>query len=246
MRNLVPARALQRRSRNLLYASVVVALAGGVIALIGVALFVIPLVVPSNTSFPLYDGVRRLLIAVGVFIVLLGILLIIRALTWKQDNTLAEMTGETLANALDDRYVFIRNVSKLSLGYIDGVLLGPAGVLVMRIVDREGILFNDSAGWLEQVDKGSWKTLRWNPTQETVADVRRMREFLKTRGLADTPVFGVIVFTKEMPAAQFTTRNPLVQVVYLSKLEYELQPTYFAKDRIDQATVNRLVSLLFG
>jgi hypothetical protein len=246
VRNLVPARALQRRSRNLLYAAALVALVGVVMALIGVALFVIPLVVPSNTAFPLYDGLRRLLVALGIFIVLIGLLLIIRALTWKQDNTLAEMVGQTLAAFLDDRYGFIRNVSKLSLGYIDGVLLGPPGVLVMRIVDRDGILFNDGAGWLEQVDKGDWKTLRWNPTQETVADVKKMREFLKTRGLGDTPVFGVIVFTKEMPAAQFTTRNPLVQAVYLSKFDYELKPTYFAKDRLDQTTVNRLVTFLYG
>lgn len=245
MQNVVPSSGLARRSWNLLYAAGLVLLLGVLLAVVGLFLYGFPLVVPSNPAFATYDTLRSLLIPAGVVIAIIGILLAIRAVTWKRDNPLAEATGKTLGEFLDERYVFIRNVSKLSLGYVDAVLVGPPGVLVFRITDKTGVLFNEGGGWIRQKDKGEWTTLRWNPTKDAVADIKRMRDWLRVRGLPDIPVFGVIVFTKEMPEAQVTARNPVVPPVYLSEISYRLSDTYFAKDRIDAPTASKIALMLY-
>jgi hypothetical protein len=245
MQNVVPSSGLARRSWNLLYAAGLVLLLGILAAVIGMFLYIIPLVVPSNPSFSTYDSIRSLLIPVGVAIAIIGILLGIRAVTWKRDNPLAEMVGEKLAEFLDERYIYIRNVSRISLGYIDALLIGPAGVLVFRIVDRTGVMFNEGGGWIKQKDKGQWETMRWNPTVEAVADIKRLREWLRVRGHPDVPVFGVIVFTKEMPEAQVTAQNPVVPVVYLSEFSYKLSDSYFALERLDAPTSHKISTLLY-
>ncbi|MCU0511093.1 MAG: NERD domain-containing protein [Anaerolineae bacterium] len=246
MQNVVPSSGLARRSWNVLYGAGLLLLIGLLVAIAGAFLFAVPLVVPTNAAFSAYNTVRTIMIPAGIVVVLLALLLALRAVTWKRDNPLAALTGERLAAFLDARYVFIRNVSRVSLGYVDAVLVGPAGVLVFRITDRTGILFNEGAGWIRQRDRGQWVTMRWNPTRETADDVQRLREWLRVRGLPDVPVFGVIIFTKEMPEAQVTAQNPLVPVVYLSEISYALSDSFFARDRLDAATASKIALLLYG
>jgi hypothetical protein len=59
------------------------------------------------------------------------------------------------------------------------------------------------------------------------------------------PVYGVIISTQEMPSARITIQNPVVPVIYLSELDYQLSTTYFAKDRLDQPSVNKIATLLY-
>src|SRR5262245_9838363 len=118
MRNVVPEGALERRSPSFLLAGFIVLLLGALIAVVGMTLFVIPLVVESNPSYPMYDTARKVVIGVGVVVMVIGFLMVARALTWKRDNSTAEIAGNALASQLDDRYVFIRNVSKVALGYV--------------------------------------------------------------------------------------------------------------------------------
>jgi len=245
MQNIAPSHLLTRRSRDLLYGALLIVLVGALFAVVGGAMFLIAFVVPSNPSYGLYDIVRTLILAGGVLVILLGLGLVIRALTWKTDNQLAEQVGNELAQYVDGRFTFIRNINKLSVGYIDAVLVGPPGVLVFRITDKQGVLFNDGAAWLRQKDKGEWVTLRWNPTKEVVDDIKKLREYLATRGNPDVPVFGVIVFIKESPDVQFTMQNSVVPVIYLSEISYNLSDSYFAKDRIDEPLVTELVNLLY-
>jgi hypothetical protein len=78
-----------------------------------------------------------------------------------------------------------------------------------------------------------------------VSDIKAMREWLKARDLPDVPVFGGIVFTREVPENQVTAQNPVVPVLHSSEFSYALQDNYFAKDRLDQPSVNRIASLLY-
>ena len=152
MRNVVPRRALARRSRSFLTYAFFLALFGILMLVIGVGLFIVPLVVTSNPNYALYDLARQVLIAVGVLFILLAIGLGIRAVTWRTDNALAESTGEALADFLDDDYLFVRNVSRRALGYIDAVLIGPPGALIFRIVDKDGVYYNQGRQWMQQRD----------------------------------------------------------------------------------------------
>lgn len=247
MRNVVPRVALARRSRNLLLGSVLIFLLGVTAVVIALFLQTVPLVVPANPNYGLYVGARTGLYVLGAVLVVLSVIAAIRALTWKQDNALAEAIGDALAEFLDERYAYIRNVSRSALGYIDAVLVGPPGVLVFRITQRSGVFYNEGARWMKQRDKGSWRTLRWSPTKEVVQDIERVREFLAARSLPDVPVFGVVVFTEAEPATLVTTDEPVVPVMQPHELSYELEDSYFSKkDRIDQLTANKAATLLYG
>ncbi len=247
MRNVVPRVTLARRSRNLLLGSVLIFLLGVVAIVVSIFMQTVSLVVPANPNYGLYVASRTGLMILGVVLLILAVIAAIRALTWKQDNALAEAIGGALADFLDERYVYIRNVSRSALGYIDAVLVGPPGVLVFRITQRSGVFYNEGARWMKQRDKGSWRTLRWSPTKEVVDDVEKVRQFLEARSLPDVPVFGVIIFTEEEPATLITTEQPVVPVLQPHELSYGLEDTYFSKkDRIDQLSANKTATLLYG
>src|SRR5690242_19501881 len=143
MRSVAPTRSLARRSTRLLQIAAVVMLGGFFLFFVALALYVIGFVVPSNPGYAFYNTMRGVLLFLSIVVVLASLGMGARALTWKQDNNLAIRVGEFLSPRLDDRYTFIRNVSKLGLGYIDAVLVGPPGVLIFRILDIEGSLLND-------------------------------------------------------------------------------------------------------
>jgi len=246
MRNVVPANALARRSRNLLYIGILVVLLGVFGTTVGFFMRAVRLVVPANPNFALYTVIRDLLVWAGILTGILGLVMIVRALTWRRDNRLAIRIGEALDEFLDDRYVFIRNLNRLALGYIDAVLIGPPGVLVFRITQRSGTFFNEGARWMKRKDKDNWHSLRWSPTKEVVVDINKVREFLQARGQSEVAVFGVIVFTEEAPATIVTTEDPVVPVLQPHHLSFGLSNGYFAKDRIGQSQVNKVAELLFG
>lgn len=249
MRNMVPARALARRSRNLLLFAIFVGVLGILGLIISSFMNTIPFVVPDNPNYDLYQTSISVIFWLGSIFIILAIIMTIRAITWKRDNPIAAMVGEVFAQELnlDDRYAYIRNLSRFAIGYVDAVLVGPPGVLVMRITNRGGTYFNEGSKWLKQKDKGDWTSLRWSPSEEAVDDVKKIREFLQTRGLPDIPVFAVVVFTEDEPATRVTTENPVVPVLQPYEMAYSLENSYFAKrDRLDQLVVNKVIKTLFG
>ena len=158
-----------------------------------------------------------------------------RAFTWKTDNDLAMITGRSLAQYLDDRFVLIRNVSKRQIGYVDAVLVGPPGTLVFRILDAEGNFANEGANWLRIKPNGESVPGGINPTREAIADIRKVREYLDKHHVVNTPVYGVVVFTKDEQRVRLSARDPVVPPSHLRTLVNNLRPNYLAKDRIDQA-----------
>lgn len=249
MRNIVPARSLARRSRNLLLGAIFLVVLGGVSMVVGFFLDTVPLEVANTPNATLYEILITVLWWLGVLLIIVGIALMIRAATWKRDNPIAAQIGDVLARELnlDDRYAYIRNLSRMAIGYVDAVLIGPPGVLVMRVTNRGGTYFNEGSKWLRQKDKGEWQALNWSPTEEVAEDVRKIREFLQARGLAQIPVFAVVVFTEDQPATRVTTESPVVPVLQPQEMTYGLDYSYFAeRNRLDQPTVNKVIKTLFG
>ncbi len=246
MQNVVPAQALSRRSRRWLYIAAGVALLAAFLIVVGVLLRFLPLVVPSNPSYPLYVTVYNGLLLGGGALLLAAAVGAVRAVTWKQDNQLALSTGQALAAFLDERFILIRNVSKRAIGYVDAVLVGPPGVLVFRICEHRGVFYNEGNKWMIQQDQGRWKPLSWSPTDEVITDIRKIREFLMRHQIKAPQVFGVVVFVGEPPATVVTVQNPTVPVAHLDELHDRLLGNYLAlMDRHDAATVTRLAELLY-
>lgn len=246
MRNVAPSRVLSRRSNQLLSIGFVVGAVGIFVSAIGILLYVVQFAAPSNPQYGTYVLLRGIVLIVGILITIIALALALRAITWKKDNDLAIVTGRFLEPYLDDRYTFIRNVSKREIGYIDAVLVGPPGVLVYRILDKRGIFANEGPNWLRQGTRGEWLPAGINPTREVIADVNKLREYLGKRQLGTTPVYAVIVFTTEPPATQLMAREPTVPVTHLKSLFTNLQNNYLARERIDKISITAIARHLMG
>ncbi len=245
MQNVAPTRRLSRRSRDFLIAAAVVFLLGASLAVAGIGLHVVSLVVPFNRGFAVYDLTRKGLLSAGVGFAFVSILMALRAVTWRTDNALAWELGERLAQALDPDFVYIRNISKRSLGYIDAALVSKHGVLVLRISKRKGQYFNEGGDWLRRGRRGTWRRLRWNPTRDVVADAMKVKATLQDYQLSTVPVFAAVVFTRDAPELTCRLREPAVPVVTAEGFVIGLQDSYFAQDRMDAAAVQRVVNLLY-
>jgi hypothetical protein len=169
----------------------------------------------------------------------------LRAATWKQDNTLAIRAGEFLAPRLDDRYTYIRNVSKLGLGYIDAVLIGPPGVLVFRVLDIEGSFLAEGPNWVKKNRSGEYVPMMQNPTDDCLKDIKALGEYCARRDITQLPIYGVIVFTKEPPLVTLKTNNPTVPPALAANTIETLANGYFAAERMDTSTASRVVKLLY-
>jgi hypothetical protein len=244
MQNVAPSRALVRRSYQLLQLAFVLTSIGIFLAVVGLALFVVPLTSEGSRSANAYEWIRTGLLCLGVLLGLGSVGLAIRAFTYKTDNTRARLVGETIAPRIDEKFTYIRNVSRWGLGYIDAVLVGPPGVLVFRILDKEGTFLNEGGRWM-QWDGQDWAVAKIDPTREVVEDIKKIREYTEKRGLDDVAVFGVIVFIKDDPIVHLTIKEPVVRPTHLSSLITRLNESYLAKDRIDTRTVRELVDMLY-
>jgi hypothetical protein len=245
MRSVAPTRSLARRSTRLLQIAAVVILGGVFLFFVALMLYSINFVVPSNPGYSFYNGLRGALLFISGAIVLAGGAMAIRAFTWKQDNSLAIRVGEVLSPRLDDRYTLIRNVSKLGLGYIDAVLVGPPGALVFRIVDIEGSFLNEGPNWVKKDGRGEYRPMMLNPTAECMADIKSLGEFCARRGITQLPVYGVVVFTKEPPLVTLKANNPTVPPTLAAGIPETLAIGYFAAERIDTSTTTKVVKLLY-
>ena len=245
MQNVAPTRSLTRRSRDLQIAAALIFLLGAALIVAGIAMHVFNLVVPFNRGFDSYDLTRKALLLIGALFSLASLLLALRAVTWRTDNAAAYELGELLAAQLDQRYIFIRNISKRTTGYVDAALISAHGVLALRITRRKGEFFNEGGQWLKRRRQSQWRPMRWNPTQEAVDAAIKLKAHLQDYELQQIPLYAAVVFMRDAPEVQLTLQQPAVPVVHASRLIAELNETYFAEDRLPARTVQEIVNLLY-
>jgi hypothetical protein len=258
MQMKVPAQALTRRSRQAQAISFVLGAAGIFVLALGVLLLVIRLLPPNAAGYGLYNAFAGFLVFLGGLLIVGAIALFIRAVTWKTDNGLAAQTGQVLQQlGLDASYVFIRNISRRQLGYIDAVLVGLPGILVLRILDTRGILANERDKWLRgnprktapapgQPPEIEWLPARISPTTECIADIDRVRSYLIETMRRDLPVFGLVVFTQPPDRVSLALREPVVPVTHLSAIAVALNGQFLAANRMNITDVTEAARALFG
>lgn len=244
MQNVAPTRSLTRRSRDLQLAAALIFLLGAALAVAGIAMHVINLVVPFNRGFEFYDLTRKALLLIGAMLSLASLLMALRAVTWRTDNTTAFELGEQLAAQLDQRYIFIRNISKGATGYVDAVLVSHHGLLALRITRRKGEFFNEGGQWLRR-RRGKWRPMRWNPTREAAASAVKLKAHLRDYGLTQAPLYAAVVFMRDAPDVRLKLRQPALPVIHAGQLIADLSDTYFAEARLPASTVQEIVNLLY-
>jgi len=241
MENVAPSRSLNRRSTQLLQLGFVVLAVGVFLTIVGLLMVTIPLFPPNHSLYGLYNIVGDLVFVIGLIVALVGVAMAIRAVTRRRENDLALVTGQFLSQFLDGRYTFIRNINRAGLGYIDAVLVGPPGALVFRILDNTGAFANETSNWLKQNQTGEWVPLGFSPTKQAVEDIQSVRQYLARRNLADVPVFGIVVFTRDSSRVQVVEKNPVVPISLLPSLYDNLGRDYLSKpDRIPQEIVTAI------
>jgi hypothetical protein len=245
MRNVAPSRVITRRSNQLVTLAFLVGAIGAFLAAIGVLMIIVPLDRPDYPSYDSYVFVRGAFVGIGAIVIMIAVAMAIRALTYRKDNDLALLTGRVLEPMLDERFTFIRNINRRDIGYVDAALVGPPGVLVLRIVGETGAFANEGVNWLRQNSAGQWLPAGFSPTLEDIADVRKVREALAKANLAEVPVYGLIVFTQDPSRVGLTLNNPQVPVTHLVTLMPTLSASYLALPPLDMSVVNAVVTALY-
>ncbi len=230
MQNINPSRNIDRRGRYYLFVGFTAFFGGAIAIALGVLFYFVPL-----WETALFDLLEIVLFLSGVIFTILGIGVIVRGLTLQKDNPLAYAVGEGLGQFLDNRYVYLRNVSKRGVGYIDAVLVGPPGALVFRIVDYIGTWRNERDQWLVQTKNGKLRKAKENPTHECVHDVYSLRKFLAKKGLSHVPVYGIVVFTE--PNVRLSAEDPTVPICEIPTLYPIMRRDYLKDERVAPPTV---------
>ncbi len=247
MQNIAPVRSLNRRSQQLLQFGFVVLAIGALVTIVSIAAGTIQLLPPSHPMYRLYTLIANVLFWGGVVVLLIGLAMIIRALTRRRENDLATATGNVLVQSgyFNGNYTFIRNINRPGLGYIDAVLVGPPGVLVFRILGDRGAFANEGGNWMKQNAKGDWTPFRINPTKQAIVDIQSVRTYLAKNKLDDREVFGIIVFTADPQAVTVFDKEAVVPVSLLHNLVENLGKNYLAKlDRMTPQTAQSIRKLL--
>lgn len=233
LQELNPTRTVARRGRDLMIIGALLMLAGLVAA--GIGVFIALLF--GGSSLFVY-----LFILIGVVIIIVGLGVLIRGMTLRRENDPALLVGQVLRQVLDNHYALIRNVSRPRLGYIDAVLVGPPGVVVYRLVDKPGVYQNEGSDWLEKRDQ-RFVLSKLDATRECVTDVYALRDYLLRYQLGHVPVYALVVFTD--PSAQITGRQPVVPIATLNTMLTALRLDFLTADRIDAASVDGIIKLLY-
>ena len=246
MRSVAPTNAMFRRSSRSLQISFVMITVGIFLGVVGLGLFVFPVVTDASQSAGLFKIARGIILFGGIALGVVGLLIAIRAVTLRKENDPARTTADALKAHFDDSYTFIRNINKRPIGYIDAALVGPPGVLIFRVLDWKGTYLGEGRGWMKPGRGGEWVVTTFNPTKQVVDDIRNVRDYFAEYGLTDVPTFGIIVFIHDDATLKLMLKDPVVPATHLNSLYNRLHEHYLATTmRIDSKTVKDAVDLLY-
>lgn len=237
MQNINPSNNVNRRGRFYVVMGIMTGLGGLLACAMGVLFFLLP-ILGSSFSTP----AAICLNVVGLPLALAGAFFIFRGWTLKKDNMVAYDVGEAMRSWTDNRYTYIRNVSRRKLGYIDGVLVGPPGVLVLRTVEFPGEWINERTEWRYRNKQGKLRAAPTNPTRECAHDVYALRHFLAERRLNNIPVFGLVVFANDN--TKLSGQGPVVPITQKDKIFQILSRDYLQEERIKATQIRATVDAL--
>lgn len=241
MKNINPSKNVNRRGRFYFLLGLFVTLIGLIAVALGILLIVLPILGETLSS-----PAALCLLVLGIPASAGGLFAMFRGTTLKKDNLLAYDIGESMRSFLgsDARYTFVRNVSKRRVGYIDGILVGPPGVLVFRTVDYKGEWINERAEWKIRTKNGRLRQASNNPTRECAKDVYALRKFFEQESLTRVPVYGVVVFTAEQSQVKLVGQAPVIPIAEKHTLFAVLSQNYLKEERINSPQIRKTVDIL--
>jgi hypothetical protein len=129
-------------------------------------------------------------------IFLLGIILILRIvnkvnfLDYEADKFFYGKTGEEevvaeLKEFLDDNYIYIRNyiIPNTKIGDIDGLIIGPRGIILLEIKNYEGIFRISGIDMYRRRGHGNYQLYKKNPIKQILRQKECLANFLTQKGI---------------------------------------------------------------
>jgi hypothetical protein len=101
-----------------------------------------------------------------------------------------------LKENLDDSYTYIENymIPNARIGDIDGLLIGPKGVIILEVKNYQGV-FRISGPDLYRRNRGDNYTLyKRSPFAQTIRQKNYLSKHFKNNGLIDMPIKMIVVF----------------------------------------------------
>ncbi|MAG37555.1 MAG: hypothetical protein CL878_15065 [Dehalococcoidia bacterium] len=117
-----------------------------------------------------------------------------RGLAMTATPTAAREVIRTLAGALDDSYVLLRQVSLPPSGaFADAILLGPHGALVLSLQALQGTYLHRKHRWYRLTGDGTPRLLDRSPTWDLTRPWKSARRLVREYAVAGFPVSAAVV-----------------------------------------------------
>lgn len=245
MRNLSPGGSISRQALNLLKNAILAVSGGTLIAIIGLAVSVIPLVGREGSFTKLYEISTQAFMIVGVILASSGLWLVGCAYRRRKlDDKFFREVAVKLCDQFDSRFTYISNLNVRGLKGIDAVIVGPPGLLVLRLLDNRGDLYQEHGYWLQQGKKGDFIPLNFNPARELLSDIRRLRSKLAQHAMSEFPIFGIIVSLRSSTDVQYHTSGEVFPFSHVSTLVDSLNQNYLGRERVTMRAVRAVLKQL--
>ncbi len=141
----------------------------------------------------------------GILAAAWGIGSLRRALTMTATPAAARAVIHALADALDDDYVLLRQVSLPPSGaFADVVLLGPHGVLVLSLQALEGTYLQREHRWYRLATDGAPQPWDRSPTWDLTRPWKSTRRLVREYAVSGFPVGAAVVLVSGSLAADET------------------------------------------
>lgn len=107
-----------------------------------------------------------------------------------------EVSG-ILKDTLDDNYVYIENytIPNTRIGDIDGLLIGPKGVIIIEVKSYAGVFRISGEDMFRKLKRDIYKLYRKSPFKQVIRQRKYLTKFLKEKGI-DVQVIAIVVLVR--------------------------------------------------
>lgn len=190
-------------------------------------------------------GTLYIYLAALAFLVL-GLAFLERGVNYLQGEAGENEVAQSLGMVLDDRYTLIRNlVLPDAKADIDGVLVGPFGILVLEVKDftSRNIYKCEGDRWFYRKPGQRYRAMKKSPTKEAQFNRDRLRRYLGQHDLRGIHVHALVVISN--PEAKVIPEKPHVYILILRPQQLS-EYCRSLEDRVvlSAETVEQIVALL--
>ena len=232
MRTLSLGGAYSRRIRERMQKVSLIVIGGSFLAFMGLTLSVVPLVGREGQFANLYRSIQQGVLFAGISLALLGVFFAWSTFRKRAEYDITNLIIQQCREHFDSRYTLVIKLKSREMRGVDALLAGPPGLLMIRLLDIKGDIYNERGYWLQASQRGEFAPLSSNPTRDLLRDIHHLQGKLNQEGIDGFPIFGTIVFTSPISDLRYHSSQEIIPVSHLSTLYDDLQNGYLRRERV--------------